>query len=222
MATRFYLPSTGAAAISPAYSASWEDVTIAARLAAVTTRIASAMSTVVFDDADAADKDVLFRQYVGAALTPGQTITGGQALKFQIRGLEADASNQMFTALGVRVINDDLSVKKTVLAVTRDNVEVDAATLTNRQFTATSVAGNYTTVAGDRLVIEVGTGGDPILFGHDSSLRIGDASGTDLAEDDTTTTDNNPWVELTDTLTFGGGQSQAPRTMHQMRMRRAA
>ncbi|MDP2632263.1 MAG: hypothetical protein Q8P25_00880 [Candidatus Curtissbacteria bacterium] len=202
-ASRFYLPSTGAAAISPAYDAAWENVSIAARLAAVTTKIASAMSTVAFDDSDNADKDILFRQYVGAALTPGQTITGGQALKFQIRGFKAFVADGMRTALGVRIVNTDGSiVRKTVLAVTRDNVTLSTAALTNRQFTATSAAGNYTTVAGDRLVIEVGTGGDPFAAAHDSSLRIGDASGTDLPENDTSTTDNNPWVELADSLTF--------------------
>jgi len=204
MATRFYLPSTGAAAISPNPDAAWEDVSILARLAAVTTKIASAMSTVAFGDSNTSDMDVLLRQYVSAALTPGQTITGGQALKFQIRGLEAAAECNMLTALGVRVINDDLSVKKTVLAVTRDGLELDTS-LTNRQFTATSAAGNYTTIAGDRIVIEIGTGGDPGSFpatGHDSSLRIGDASGSDLPESDGGTDDYNPWVELADTLTY--------------------
>ena len=59
MATRFYLPSTGAAAISPNPDAAWEDVSILARLAAVTTKIASAMTTVSFLDNDASNKDIL-------------------------------------------------------------------------------------------------------------------------------------------------------------------
>ena len=162
------------------------------------------MTTVSFDDADSTNKDILFRQYASLALTANQTITGAQALKFQIRAQQGSANNNMFTALGIRVVaSDGTTIQKTVLSVTRDNVEGDNAVLKNRQFTATSAATNYTTVAGDRLLIEIGTGGDPaILQNHDSDLRIGDNDTTDLPEDDTTTADNNPWIELTDTLTF--------------------
>jgi hypothetical protein len=74
---------------------------------------------------------------------------------------------------------------------------------------------------------------------HSSDMRLGDASATDLAFNDVTTTDNSPWVEidldigfiltlfLSDTVTITdnssrvlGGQSQAPRSMHQFRQRR--
>ena len=68
---------------------------------------------------------------------------------------------------------------------------------------ATSAATNYTTVAGDYLVLEVGVGGDPAVgFNHESGMRFGDAAASDLPEDNTDTTDLNPWVQLTDTLTF--------------------
>jgi len=36
-------------------------------------------------------------------------------------------------------------------------------------------------------------------------MRLGSASGTDLGENDTDTADNNPWVEIPDTLTFISG-----------------
>lgn len=109
----------------------------------------------------------------------------------------------MFLAIGIRVIADNGStVRKVVLDVTRDDVEM-ATTLTNRQFTATSATGNYVTQRGDRLVIEVGAGGDPTGSNpHDFTLRLGDSAASDLPENDTATTDDNPWIELTDTLTF--------------------
>lgn len=205
MATRLYLPaSTAATRISPTPDVAWEDTSALARIVTDTAKISNALANVSFADATNTDKDVLLRQYVTKLpLTVGQTITGGQAIKFQVRALERLAGNNLFTALGIRVVNGT-TVNKTVLVVTRDGVEL-ATSLTNRQFTANSAAVNYTTVAGDFLVIEVGAAGDPAQTGgadHDYTLRLGDSSVTDLAEDDTTTTDDNPWVEMTDTLTF--------------------
>ena len=205
MATRLYLPGTPATTrITPTPDTAWEDTSALARIVTDTAKISDPLATVSFADADKTDKDVLLRQYVTKLpLTVGQTITGAQAIKFQVRAAERIAGNNLFTALNIRVIKGT-TVNKTVLVVTRDGVEV-ATTLTNRQFTATSAATNYTTVAGDFLVIEIGCGGDPAQTGgadHDYDLRLGDSSVTDLAEDDTTTTDNNPWVELTNTLTF--------------------
>ena len=207
MATRFYLPASAATTpISPTPDAAWEDTSILIRANTSTTKISNPMLTVNFDDADVTDRDVIFNQYVSSELTSGQTITGAQAIKGQARVVESDIGNNMFLTLGIRVIaSNGSTVQKTVLTVTRDNTEAVAepTALTNRQFTATSAAGNYTTVAGDSLVIEIGMGGDPIGGAcHCSQIRLGDAAASDLAEDDTTTTDNNPWVELTDTLTF--------------------
>src|SRR4029078_1005837 len=110
---------------------------------------------------DSTDRDVCFRQYI-TPLAKGQTITGSQAIKFQLGAIETSNNNNVFVALGIRVIaSNGSTVRKTVLAVTRYAVEVSSTTLTNRQFTATSAATNYTTVDGDYLVIEIGTAGDP-------------------------------------------------------------
>ena len=204
MATRLYLPASAASTpITPTPDAAWEDTSILARAMTSTATIADPMATVAFDDANATNRDVLFRQYISLPLTAGQTITGAQAIKAQARVSETDVANNMFLAVGIRIINGT-TVQKTVLAVTRDGTEATTS-LTNRQFTATSAATDYTTVADDRIVIEVGMGGDPSLSdrSHDSSIRFGDAAAADLAEDDTSTTDDNPWIELTDTLTFG-------------------
>jgi len=212
MATRLYLPATAAATpIAPTPSTDWEDTSILTRVPMTTAAGSDAMTTVAFADNNAADRDVLFRQYVSrTGLSSGQTVTGGQAVKAQARVAQVLDSN-MFFAVGIRVIaSNGSTVRKVVLAVTRDGLEADAsATLENRQFTATSAVTNYTTVAGDYLVIEIGMGGDPPGGGeHDSSIRLGDAAASDLPEDDTTTTDLRPWVELTDTLAFDTLMSQ--------------
>lgn len=214
MATRLYLRATATAVpFSVTPDTDWEDTTFVARAMTSTAKIADTLATVSVDDADSTNRDVLVFQYITALLAPGQTITGSQAIKAQCRALEASPSNNMVLSLGIRVIAiDGSTVRKTVLAVTRDAVEFSATALTNRQFTATSAATDYTTVAGDRLVIEIGAGGDPSLAAHhDFSLRLGDSAASDLPEDDTDTTDLNPWVELADTLTFGDVLAQGSR-----------
>lgn len=219
MATRFYLRNTTqATGISPTPDAAWEDTSNLVRAVANTTPTADAMADVVApDDADDTDRDVILRQYVSGELTAGQTITGSQAIKAQCRCGQPDGTNNIFLTLGIRVLKaDGVTVNKTVLAVTRDDVELpDAGVIENRQFTATSAATNYTTQTGDRLVIEIGGGGNPGGTGnHEFTLRIGDGAADDLPEDNTDTTDKRPWVELTDTVIFvvAGDDSDGTKT----------
>jgi hypothetical protein len=205
MATRFYLPfSAESTPFVFSTSSEWEDQTALVRAVARTTTIGNAMATATFTDTNNANRDILYRQYQTYPLTPGQIITGAQAIKAQARCAEVAAGNNMFFTVGLRILNKAAIEQKVMLAPTRDATEA-ALTLTNRQFTATSTAGSYTTVAGDYLVIEIGMGGDPANSGgadHDSSIRLGDAAASDLLENDSTTTDLRPWVELTSTLTF--------------------
>lgn len=204
--TRFYLPSTGTSPLtSLAADAGWEDTSILTRNKLITTKISSAFVSDSFDDNNAATRDILFRQYVSDPIA-AQTISA-QTLKFQIRSAIQLSGNSMLTSIGVRVVsNDGATVTGTILAVTRDGT-VLTSTLTNRQFTATTT--QVVASANDRIVVEIGTGGDPSGSNdHDTLLRVGDASASDLSEDDTSTTDNNPWVEFANPITF-----QAPPTV---------
>src|SRR3990170_3851005 len=210
MSTRFYLGGAAETTpISPTPDSAWEDTTILARARARTTPSGRAMTTVSFADNNAANRDVLFMQFVSHPLAGSQTITGSQALKAQALCKQRATTNNMLLSLGIRVIAaNGTTVQKTVLSVTRDGAAADATALTNRQFTATSAVTNYTTVAGDYIVIEIGMSGDPNVGNdHDSDIRLGDAAASDLPEDDTDTSDLRPWVELVDTLTFTGETS---------------
>lgn len=204
MATRLYLPSdTIVPPFTPIVAPGWDDVSIRVDTTTSTTKRSSAMTTVAFTDANAQNKDVLFMTFTSPELTAGQAITESQAIKAQIRGLQVALTNNMFTAWHFSIQNSSgPTLTKALLAITRDDVEL-ATSLINRQFSATSLTGAYTTVAGDYIVVVIGTAGDPdVGSDHDSSLRVGDAAASDLPEDDTDTTDLNPWIELADTLTF--------------------
>ncbi len=214
MATLFYMPATAEATpFNPTPDAAWEDTSILARAVLRTTKIADALTTVTFADSDSTDKDILFRQYVSELpLTPGQTITGGQAIAAVCRVLEVSTFNNMFFTVAVRIVNLDGTVQKTLLAPTRDDTEASTSLL-GRYLSATSAAGNYTTVTNDHLVIELGMGGDPAGASggdHDSSMRLGDSAASDLAFADGSSSDDNPVLQLADTLTFTVVASDIP------------
>jgi len=128
-----------------------------------------------------------------------------QSIKWQARANEDNADANLYLSLCIRVCsNDGTTIRGTILSLTRDDVEFDSTTYVNRQFTATSDSGDINAQEGDRIVIEIGQGGDPVGGGshNDGAVGVGDNASTDLPENDTETAAYNPWVELADTLDF--------------------
>ena len=218
MATRFYLPSTGVAAVSPAVASTWEITDVSfIRIKCVTTRISSALTEVNLteDSPSAANQDWCFIQYVSDPLA-AQTLNPEPIVndvKFQMRGMETAANNNMFFSWIVRVVsNDGGTVRGTFVAHRRDGTELAVSTTdplvyTNRGDVASS--STLTVEDGDRIVIEIGTGGTPVLPGaHASGIVYGDDSGTDLPENNTSTATNNPWVQFTDNIVFQAATGQ--------------
>lgn len=202
MATVLYLESTGAPNISPTPNAGWTDQSQFTRFKTGTIKLSSAMVTDNISDVLSTQADIIIGQWISDFLDVGQTITGAQAVNIVARFAEVAANNNLFLTWAVYVFNGT-TLNKTVVTKRTDGTEVVATTPTSRTDSATSVAGNYTTVAGDRLVIEVGLSGDPSGTNtHDGSMSYGSDSATDLTMADGTTTANNPIVTLTDTLTF--------------------
>jgi hypothetical protein len=201
MATRLYFDSSGAAEVSPAFDANWDDTNDATRLP-LNDATGSAFGTTVYTDNSNANRDDLIHQWVSPALDGAVSFAASNTLKVQMRCDQIDLANNLELTVSVRVaVNDGTSFRGTILTLVRDGNEMAAGTLTNRQFTGTT--GAVSAQDGDRLVVEIGTGGDPQGGGdHDTSLRIGSGSGSDLAENDTSTTDNNPWIEFVENFTF--------------------
>lgn len=205
MATRLYLPSSGSSAIVPAQTQGW-DGTVSTGLgqyAAVTTPIASTMTGKGHVDGNATDQDIVFFQYVYGPLA-AQTIAA-QTVKWQIGASETNAQNNLFTAIMLyTTAADGITKHQLTAAVERDATEIVAFIVTNRghSFTTTSVAADV----GDYLVIEIGVGGDPGVGGtHSSTVRNGDSAGSDLPEDDSSTSNWNPWVEFANDLALTTG-----------------
>ena len=195
MTTRFYLPSSGAVPITPSFAAAWDDETIGIRCPTSTSKINSAMVSKSFGDNNDLDRSIVFAQYISPSLDGAQTVTGD--VGFVIRASEGGTSFNMLTAITIRVLsNDGTSVTGTPLALTRDDTEMDTS-LESRHFFATLKEVNKND--GDRVVIEIGTAGNPNLNGdHDSTLSIGDNAVNDLTASDTDVGVDNPWVEFND------------------------
>jgi len=112
MATRIYLPQTGASPITPALG-TWTETTGADRIAGVATRIGSAMtSKTQAHTATAANSPFLSRQYVFGPLA-AQTIPVS-TIKGTIRVLES-ATNDNLDAMRllVRVVSGDGATYRT-------------------------------------------------------------------------------------------------------------
>lgn len=166
---------------------------------------------VSYDAADhLVDGEALVIQFVSPPLA-AQTIANNP-IRSQYRGTEVNANNNQKPAYKLYLID------KTGAAVSGGTLhalkvssnlsgEFPTSTLTNKSNDSTMTLGPITCSAGDRIVCEVGAGGLPTasggVQGHNFTISIGEDSATDLANDETTTTADNPWVEFaTDTLVF--------------------
>lgn len=208
MATRLYLPSTtGGNTFNPTPDAAWETVDGLVRAVASTVKVSSVFNSVGYTVAVSGDADNIIRQFHYGPIA-AQTLSA-QTIKYQIRAFENNANGEFVTSIGIRVISPAGTVRGTVLAVSRDATEVvvSPTTPTNRSFSATS--SSVTAQDGDYVIIELGISGAPGHSGRSGSLNFGDASGSDLAEDDSTTTANNPWVEFANTISLGSASTVA-------------
>lgn len=210
MPTRYYLPSTGAAAVSPAFDGSWEKSDQADRIKCVTTKIGSAMGTPARNGAAVNPSDTLVRQYVSDPIG-AQTITG--TVKGQVICMETANSNNLMAQLLIKVVsNDGGTVRGTALAHNTAALSNEfALTLTNRKYPrgwsgAGTTLTDVTAQDGDRIVIEVGKRQESTNSSSTLNVQLGDDGGTDLPEDETdTTTTKNPWIEFSMTIAGQGG-----------------
>jgi len=153
-----------------------------------------------FNDNSSVDKDILFIQFISAPIK-AQTIAS-QIVDSVVMGLETHYTNNLYLTLVIKIMSGDgLTLRGTILALTHDGTELDWDILTSRYFSATST--EVIAQEGDRVVVEIGVGGNP-SYDHDSSLRFGDPTGsTDILEvDNDENTAHCPWVAFTNAITM--------------------
>jgi hypothetical protein len=208
MATRVYLPSSGAAPVTPStwnFANQINPLTFAGSL----TKTSSTMTTKTEATGTTSPTARAMLRYVIGPLE-AQTIAG--TVSGQIRGVESNAGANASPALAVKIIQPGGADRATLLAQTAGDsaavgVEfVSGATLTNARFlSSTEVNPTLTSQSaqrGDYLVIEIGFR-SATTTSRNISLRYGDTGGTDLTAGNTAeTTDLVPWIEFSQTLRF--------------------
>lgn len=224
MSTRLYMPSAGTGAVSPAFDSSWEKTSTGASniRPMLPWKTGSANATVsdgTTGNTPAGAFDVCVWQGISLKLAGSGTISGN--VKGQLRCAEGAAAADMRIQWVLRVVDAaGTTVRGTLFGSDTAALshEFNLTTLRNITFprggSAAPTSVNY--VAGDRLVLEIGyRKHENATTSRTGSFSFGDVIGsTDLAEDETTTTADAPWIELADTLSFQLEQSGIPNLIH--------
>lgn len=205
MATRLYLTNVGSS-LSVSADASWENNPITSldrRRLMLPARVGSPFAQYT-NNFGTAGQDSILIQFASLPLA-AQTVSGN--VKAIIRASEAATNGDFRSQMNIRIVGWEGNVfRGTLLAHGTGALASEwATTLTNRKFPVNyaGAGGALTPVAaqlGDRLVVEVGFR----CHGTNTNgtIDIGDASLTDLAEDEVGTAQDNPWIEFDNDLVF--------------------
>lgn len=207
MATRFYFEGSGTERfpVTPSsWSSGWNTTTGQTRLLSHSTRKRSGNATPVVNGNSVSGNFQSVWRGVSHPLK-AQTISG--TIKGQIRCSQGTAAGDYTLAVAVKIIQPDGTDRAVLLAVTASDLPTShemATTLTNRSFRDASENLSISLTSqsvsdGDMLVVELG-----FKNGAGSNvsctLEPRTDSGSDLAEDDSTTTANNSWIEFSGTI----------------------
>jgi hypothetical protein len=199
MATRFYFPSSGTPAVSPAFDAAWEQTGSATRivlprkntLSVLTAQTNSAAITIPITTT----QQVLAYQFVSEVFLP-QAVGG--TVSIVIRCSENANSNNAFLAYVLRAVSADGGMVLGTFGSSMTNAGTEYA-LTASSATRIFTAAALSTVVCQqqwRLVMEVGTHAQAPTAAGSFIQRLGTSGGSDFALTSALTTDLNPWMEL--------------------------
>lgn len=214
MPTRFYLTSNTATPPNSPGFAAWSRTTEGVRRKMSPTKdaSASAVKAIWANGTAAINESALAVQFHSAELSTGIAFATTDTIKCYIRCQESAANDNINRQpICVKVYNGT-TLQATLKALghigpnTTEWVAnvTPGASMRNKTLADGDVLdANYTTVAGDYLVIEVGgqvsSAGGTSVTGW---LSFGSDNAADLGENETDTTALNPWFEISRTLTF--------------------
>lgn len=228
MATRFYLPASGSAPVTPPTPDSGWLVTTgftAHGMPTAKSNTAKSVGTTRTKGSASANINQLDRQYLSNATLNAQTITGTFSLV--LRGYESATALDGRVQVILRVVSGDgTTVRGTLYAGSTATVSAtvgneaeelpgtNAASRATRIKNALSVS-SVSAQSGDRLLLEVGARLGSTSTTTQFTLEYGDpTAGADYALTSGLTTDLAPWLETSQTLAFtydktGGGAASA-------------
>lgn len=203
MATRFYLQNSGAAPVSPAYDAGWEQTGEADRVILtpklqldIVTSLSNKQVTIPI----ATTQDILNRQFVSIPIPPTNFKTT-DTLSLIVRCFENATSNNATLAVVVKVVSQDGSIVRGTLY---SNYNIDSefalsASAATRIVNSVNLTA-LNTLPGDRLVVEVGIHALGPAAAGSANQRFGSSAASDFAMTSGLTTDLNPYFELSKDL----------------------
>lgn len=219
MATRLYYDYNFPIGVTPAFDAAWDVTASAVRIRLSTQKndpgsALASQAVATTGNSPAGASDVLMVQATSEPIASNVTISGN--IKGYIRTQESNVAADMRSQCVIWVMKPDGTNRGTLTGPDASALASEWTTaLTNRKMplgspvTPTSVAA----VAGDRLVVEIGfRKHENATTSRTGTISVGSPTGTDVAEDETGTAANVPWIEFADTITFKTGAilSQGP------------
>lgn len=194
--TRFYFSATAVPPISPAFSASWIESSTMIRRMMAPARFGSAMSDKQVTSLAVSETEGIIQLIAGpiAAQTINPLNLGFKCYARSARGtLIVTATSRII----VRVVsNDGTTYRGTVLSFGDKSTATNWNTSDrNKAFAdGDDATASVAALNGDYIVLELGLSHTATV--DTAQISIGDDSATDLAEDETTTTANNPWLDI--------------------------
>jgi hypothetical protein len=216
--SRWYLPSAGTAPLtSLAYDTVWNRTVAATRHPTSGTKISTAMANRTMTSTATSPELHCGAQFQSVPIA-AQTISG--TVKGQIRtGSNNGPVNLGQLSILIKIVSNDGTVTRGYLIgatpahtnLTTSPPRIPTATTPgeiNRKFMDSSDNTNIplsSVVAeeNDRIIIEIGSN-DNTTGTTNSRVVIGDDSATDLAEDETSTLTDNPWIEFSSAILLAG------------------
>lgn len=209
MATRLYLTRTAFSVVNPGTMFTWGSSVKSIFSLGLTNPAASTFLTSTYTGYGAGT--VLFRQFITVPLAAGIVFDTTTSWTMVMRQSESSTSANAFQLFGVALVSSDGTVTRDKFdALEKDGTELSTS-LTARSNAKASASGlNATTIAGDRLVLEVGWDQDA-TGSYSISNSLGN-TGSDLSGDGDTAI-RNPYLDCSVTLTAdGGGEAVPPAT----------
>jgi hypothetical protein len=210
MPTRLYFPASDASPLpSQAFDTSWNYTSEATRTKLNNTKGVSAITIGTQIGPWTSGQKALDRQLISTRMAAGNSFTfAGATMSGQLMVREYNnGDNVTATFIVVKIISEDGStVRRTwrSSAIFNSAEFINNATHRNKTLASslTTDTTDYTTVLGDRLLIEIGYS-DTAGASPEASAKWGE-NATDLPVNETQTTDGAGWFEFLNNITFAG------------------
>lgn len=208
MATRIYLPSSGAAPVTPQtwnFANQINPLTFAGVLAKINSAMASKLEATGTVSPIAR---AMLRYVIGPLSAQNFLVT--DTARLQMRALESNSLANATFAIAVKIIKPDGTDRAVLLAQTASDLASSPyeflTALTNRRVYNASEAQPIplaagSAVAGDYLVIELGFR-SATTTSRNVTLRYGDTTAADMEDDTTSVNDYAPWVQFSNDISF--------------------